>query len=135
MPPWPRSLFEPFFLLMAPASHPPRGAALELHTLILLSPRAPFKRARGLPWCPFLGRGIPEHPSRPDGIRYRPEHDLSWVAVAIFERAVECYSAVEGYSGNFEGRGLRCENGGVLLDPAIQQLLGEILETRGNDLA
>lgn len=69
-----------------------------------------------------LSRAIYEHPSRPDGIRYRVRHDLSRVGIAVFDRAVP---AVE----------LSYEDRGSLLDPSSQDLLGRLLDEYHKDLA
>lgn len=69
-----------------------------------------------------LSRAIYEHPSRPDGIRYRLRHDLSKIGIAVFDRAVP-------------GSDLPHEDGGSLLDPPNQGLLGDLLDRYGKDLS
>jgi hypothetical protein len=61
-----------------------------------------------------LSRAIHEHPSKPDGIRYRLKHDLERIGIAIFDRV----AIVE----------LRVTSKGSLADPSNATLLGEILE-------
>ncbi len=68
-----------------------------------------------------LSRAIYEHPSRPDGIRYRLRHELSRVGIAVFDRAVL-------------GVELPHEDRGSLLDPSNQDLLGALLDSYGKDL-
>lgn len=68
-----------------------------------------------------LSRAIHEHPSRPDGIRYRLKHDLGRVGVAVFERSGESVRVREGRRGG-------------LLEPGNRQLLGEILDEYGKTL-
>ena len=60
-----------------------------------------------------------QHPSQPDGIRYRSRHDPSRHVIAIFDRAASAVSA---------------NPLGSLADPVNAWLLAEILETYGFDL-
>lgn len=69
-----------------------------------------------------LSRAIYEHPSKPDGIRYRLRHDLFRIGIAVFDRAVP-------------GVELSHEDRGSLLDPSNQALLGTLLGRYGKDLA
>lgn len=69
-----------------------------------------------------LSRAIYEHPSTPNGIRYRLRHDLSKIGIAVFDRAVP---AVE----------LHHEDRGSLLDPSNQGLLGDLLDRYDKSLA
>jgi RES domain len=66
-----------------------------------------------------LSRAIHEHPSRPDGIRYRLKHDLERIGIAIFDRV--------------KVAGLRVRSRGSLADPSNAALLGKILEEYGKD--
>jgi hypothetical protein len=66
-----------------------------------------------------LSRAIHEHPSRPDGIRYRLKHDLKRIGVAIFDHV--------------EVVGLRVRSRGSLVDPSNAALLGVILEEYDKD--
>jgi hypothetical protein len=61
-----------------------------------------------------LSRAIHEHPSKPDGIRYRLKHDLGRVGIAIFDRV--------------ESAELRVKSRGSLADPSNAALLGRILQ-------
>jgi hypothetical protein len=61
-----------------------------------------------------LSRAIHEHPSKPDGIRYRLKHDLHRIGLAIFDRVAVA--------------GLEVTSKGSLVDPSNAALLGEILE-------
>jgi RES domain len=65
-----------------------------------------------------LSRAIHEHPSQPDGIRYRLKHDLERIGVAIFDRV---------------DVGLQVTSGGSLADPANATLLGKVLQEYGKD--
>lgn len=67
-----------------------------------------------------LSRAVHEHPSRPDGIRYRLRQDLGRIGVAIFERALEA-------------RDLRELDRGSLLAPRNARLLGDLLENYKKD--
>jgi len=60
-----------------------------------------------------LSRAIHEHPSRPDGIRYRLKHDLERIGIAIFDRV--------------EVARLWVTSRGSLADPSNATLLGKIL--------
>jgi hypothetical protein len=64
-------------------------------------------------------RAIHEHPSRPDGIRYRLKHDLERIGVAIFNRV--------------EVARLRVTSRGSLADPSKTALLGSILQEYEKD--
>lgn len=66
-----------------------------------------------------LSRAIFEHPSGPDGVRYRLRHDLGRVGIAIFDRV--------GIAR------LRVGSRGSLVDPSNAALLGEILEEYDKD--
>jgi hypothetical protein len=66
-----------------------------------------------------LSRAIYEHPSRPDGIRYRLKHDLERIGIAIFDRV--------GVAG------LRDRGRGSLVDPSNAALLGKLLEEYDKD--
>ncbi|MDP9477511.1 MAG: RES family NAD+ phosphorylase [Actinomycetota bacterium] len=66
-----------------------------------------------------LSRAIHDHPSRPDGIRYRLKHDLERIGIAIFDRV--------------EVVGLGVRSRGSLADPSNVALLGKILEEYGKD--
>lgn len=66
-----------------------------------------------------LSRAIHEHPSRPDGIRYRLKHDLERIGIAIFDHV--------------EVVGLRVRSRGSLVDPSNAALLGEFLEEYDKD--
>jgi hypothetical protein len=66
-----------------------------------------------------LSRAIYEHPSRPDGIRYRLKHDLERIGIAIFDRV--------GVAG------LRVRGRGSLVDPSNAALLGKLLEEYDKD--
>jgi hypothetical protein len=61
-----------------------------------------------------FSRAIHEHPSRPDGIRYRLKHDLGRIGIAIFDRVAIAE--------------LRVKSKGSLADPSNAALLGRILE-------
>jgi hypothetical protein len=65
-----------------------------------------------------LSRAIHEHPSQPDGLRYRLKHDLERIGVAIFDRV--------------DVR-LQVTSRGSLADPANATLLGKILQEYGKD--
>lgn len=67
-----------------------------------------------------LSRAIYEHPSTPDGIRYRLRHDLGRIGVAVFDR-------VDAVKLQVAGRG-------SLLDPSNEALLGKILGEYDKDL-
>jgi hypothetical protein len=60
-----------------------------------------------------LSRAIHEHPSKPDGIRYRLKHNLGRVGIAIFDRVAIAE--------------LRAKSRGSLADPSNAALLGRIL--------
>lgn len=64
-----------------------------------------------------LSRAIYEHPSKPDGIRYRLKHDLGRIGIAVFDRTATAK--------------LRVTSSGSLVDPSNAALLGEILEEYG----
>jgi hypothetical protein len=64
-----------------------------------------------------LSRAIHEHPSKPDGIRYRLKHDLGRIGIAIFDRAADA--------------GLGVRDKGSLADPSNAELLGRVLEEYG----
>jgi hypothetical protein len=66
-----------------------------------------------------LSRAIHEHPSRPDGIRYRLKHDLERIGIAIFDRV--------------ELAGLGVKSRGSLVDPSNAALLGKILDEYDKD--
>jgi hypothetical protein len=66
-----------------------------------------------------LSRAIHEHPSRPDGIRYRLKHDLERIGIAIFDRV--------------EIAGLGVTSRGGLVDPSNAALLGKILDEYDKD--
>jgi hypothetical protein len=66
-----------------------------------------------------LSRAIHEHPSRPDGIRYRLKHDLERIGIAIFDRV--------------ELAGLGVTSRGSLVDPSNAALLGKILDEYDKD--
>ena len=66
-----------------------------------------------------LSRAIHDHPSRPDGIRYRLKHDLQRIGVAIFDRV--------------EVADLEVNSRGSFVDPSNAALLGEILDEYGKD--
>jgi hypothetical protein len=66
-----------------------------------------------------LSRAIHEHPSRPDGIRYRLKHDLERFGIAIFDR--------------IEIAGLRVTSRGSFADPSNAALLGRILQEYDKD--
>jgi hypothetical protein len=66
-----------------------------------------------------LSRAIYEHPSRPDGIRYRLKHDLERIGITIFDRV--------GVAG------LRVRGRGSLVDPSNAALLGKLLEEYDKD--
>lgn len=66
-----------------------------------------------------LSRAIHEHPSKPDGIRYRLKHDLGRIGIAIFDRVAVARLAVTSK--------------GSLVDPSNAELLGEILEEYDKD--
>ena len=59
------------------------------------------------------------HPSQPDGLLYRPRHDPSRFAAAIFDRAADAFNSI-GF--------------GSLADPAHAGLLADILDAYGFDL-
>ena len=59
------------------------------------------------------------HPSEPDGLLYRPRHDPSRFAAAIFDRAADAFNWVRL---------------GSLADPANAALLADILDTYGFEL-
>jgi len=61
-----------------------------------------------------LSRAVHEHPSKPDGIRYRLKHDLGRIGIAIFDRVAIAE--------------LRVKSKGSLADPSNAALLGRILE-------
>lgn len=61
-----------------------------------------------------FSRAIHEHPSRPDGIRYRLKHDLGRIGIAIFDRVAIAELLVKSK--------------GSLADPSNAALLGRILE-------
>lgn len=67
-----------------------------------------------------LSRAIHEHPSSPDGIRYRLKHDLERIGIAIFDRV--------------EPAMLKVRSRGSLADPSNAALLSKILEEYGKDL-
>ena len=66
-----------------------------------------------------LSRAIHDHPSRPDGIRYRLKHDLERIGIAIFDRVAVA--------------GLEVASKGSLADPSNAALLGKILEEYDKD--
>jgi hypothetical protein len=66
-----------------------------------------------------LSRAIHEHPSRPDGIRYRLKHDLERIGIAIFDRV--------------ELARLGVTSRGSLVDPSNAALLGKILDEYDKD--
>lgn len=66
-----------------------------------------------------LSRAIHEHPSRPDGIRYRLKHDLERIGIAIFDRV--------------DVTGLRVTSRGSLADPTNTALLSRILQEYDKD--
>jgi hypothetical protein len=66
-----------------------------------------------------LSRAIHEHPSRPDGIRYRLKHDLERIGIAIFDRV--------------EVARLGVTSRGSLVDPSNAALLGKILDEYDKD--
>lgn len=61
-----------------------------------------------------FSRAIHEHPSKPDGIRYRLKHDLGRIGIAIFDRVAIAE--------------LRVKSKGSLAGPSNAALLGRILE-------
>lgn len=66
-----------------------------------------------------LSRAIQEHPSRPDGIRYRLKHDLGRIGIAIF--------------AHVQVAELRLRSRGRLVDPSNAALLGDILDEYDKD--
>jgi hypothetical protein len=66
-----------------------------------------------------LSRAIHDHPSRPDGIRYRLKHDLERIGIAIFDRVAVA--------------GLEVTSNGSLADPSNAALLDKILEEYDKD--
>ena len=68
-----------------------------------------YEKAQG--WS----RALHDHPSRPDGLRYRVKHDPSRVGVAIFDRVGK----------------LRARQLGTMIAPEHEKLLAAILKEYG----
>lgn len=66
-----------------------------------------------------LSRAIHEHPSKPDGIRYRLKHDLERIGVAIFDRVAAAR--------------LEITSKGSFVDPSNAALLDKFLEEYDKD--